>query len=118
MHATARAARSYIRTAIRTRRAQRTATRAVATGTASAVAHLTAAGIAPADARRFASPFSRGVVPTATTTGRIKLKGRATKRVAIKLYDLRTFVARALVYRPKDKTAAAAFERLAYRLAA
>ncbi|MFI6986064.1 hypothetical protein ACIBSV_46930 [Embleya sp. NPDC050154] len=118
MNATARAARSYIRTAIRTRRAQRTATRAVATGTATAVAHLTAAGIAPADAERFAGAFSRGVTPTATTTGRIKLKGRTTKRVQVKLYDLAAFTARALVYRPKDKAAAAKFAQMAYRLAA
>ncbi|OPC83032.1 hypothetical protein B4N89_20685 [Embleya scabrispora] len=118
MNATARAARHHTRQAIRTNRARRTATRAVATGLATAADHLTAAGIEPASAKRFAGAFSRGVEPTATTAGRIKLRGRVTKRVTVKLYDLPAFVARALVYRPKDRTAAATFERLAYRLAA
>ncbi|GLW00914.1 hypothetical protein Slala05_45450 [Streptomyces lavendulae subsp. lavendulae] len=43
----------------------------------------------------------------------VKLKGRARKAVALKLYDLATFAARLAVYRPRDPHAAAQFASLA-----
>jgi len=113
MNARARAARAFARDSIRTRRAQRTAARQVATGLAPVKAHLITRGMAPATAARFAGAFSRGVQPTATGETTIKLKGRRTKRVAVKIYDTATFTARLAVYRPKDPAAAAEFAALA-----
>jgi hypothetical protein len=114
MNAKARQARRTIRQRATDTRAQNRATRAVATGRPqTARTHLLAAGLSDTDARRFAGAFSRSVLPTATTETVVKLKGRVTKTVPVKLYDRRTFVARLAVYRPKDRAAAARFERLA-----
>lgn len=111
------------RATLRQRRAQtsaaRRATKAVATGTPqSARTQLVAAGLDDATAKRFAGAFSRGVLADGTRETQVKLKGRATKRVAVKLYAPATFAARLTVYRPRDLTAAALFARAAHRLAA
>lgn len=119
MNAKARTARQTLRQRSTTHRATRKAVRAVGTGTPqTARTHLIAAGIDITTAKRFAGAFSTRVQPTATTTAPIKLKGRVTKTVAVKLYDLATFAARLAVYRPKDKSAAAQFTQAAHRLAA
>ena len=64
-------------------------------------------------AKRFAGAFSRSVAPTAVAETRIKLKGRARKLVAAKLYDGRAFGARLASYRPKNPLAAVEFGRAA-----
>ncbi|MER6778477.1 MULTISPECIES: hypothetical protein [unclassified Streptomyces] len=99
--------------------ATRKALRKVATGTPqTARTHLLAVGIAPDMAKRFAGAFSARVKPTATARAAIALKGRVRKSGAVKLYDLATFATRLAVYRPKDRAAAARFERAAHQLAA
>lgn len=119
MNASSRQARHTIRTRTRTQRAVARAVKAVATGLPQpARTHLVAAGIDDATAKRYASAFSRGTTPTATTETVVKLKGRKTKRVTVKLYDHATFTTRLTVYRPKDLTAAALFEQAAHQLAA
>ncbi len=119
MNATATVARRIIRDRSAAGRISRRSVKAVATGAPqSAKTHLIAAEIDAETAKRFAGAFSTKVTPTATGTTEIKLKGRRTKTVPVKLYDRETFVARLGVYRPKDKKAAALFERAAHRLAA
>lgn len=113
-----RATRRALRTALRHRtaetRAARRAHRAVATGTPQPVrTRLVAAGLDDATAKRFAGAFSRGLVADDTRQTTVKLKGRARKAVAVKLYAARTFAARLATYRPKDRTVAARFEMLA-----
>ena len=119
MNASARNARRILRQRANDTRTTRRAHRNTATGRPqTARTHLIAAGIPTADAQRFAGAFSRSVTPTATTETTIKLKGRTTKRVPVKLYDTATFAARLATYRPKDRAAAARFERAALHLAA
>lgn len=119
MNPTARTARRITRQRSTETRSTRRAVKAVTTGAPqSAKTHLIAAGIDAGTAKRFAGAFSTKVVPTATGEAQIKLKGRRTKRVSVKLYDLATFTARLSVYRPKDVTAAGMFARAAHRLAA
>lgn len=119
MNASTRKARRNLRDRTRTQRAASRARRNVNTGTPqTARTHLVAAGLDDATAKRFAGAFSTRVTPTAVTETTVKLRGRATKRVPVKLYDRAAFTARLAVYRPKDKTAAARFEAIAYRLAA
>ncbi|MDI5964851.1 hypothetical protein [Streptantibioticus silvisoli] len=114
-----RTAARILRDRANTTRATRRAVRAVATGTPQAAStHLTAAGLSPTDAHRFSGAFSRSVTPTTTGTGVIKLKGRVTKTVPVKLYDTAAFNARLAVYRPKDTAAASRFAQAAHRLAA
>lgn len=119
MNAKARTARQALRQRATTYRATRKARRAVASGTPqTARTHLIAVGLDAGLAKRFAGAFSTRVIPTATTTAPIKLKGRVRRAVVVKLYDLATFAARLAVYRPKDVLAAARFEQAAHRLAA
>lgn len=119
MNPTARNARQIVKTRSNETRSTRRAVKAVATGAAqSAKTHMIAAGIDAGTAKRFAGAFSKSVTPIATGETVIKLKGRRTKRVAVKLYDLDTFTTRLAVYRPKNPTAAALFARAAHRLAA
>lgn len=118
-----RAHRRALRATLRRRTAETRATqraiRAVATGTPQpARTQLVAAGIDDATAKRFAGAFSRGVQADGTRDTQVKLKGRTRKTVAVKLYAPATFAARLAVYRPKDLTAAALFERAAHSLAA
>lgn len=114
MNASSRKATQLLKDRTRTQRAIRKAQRQVATTTVlSAKTRLIAAGLNPNTAARFAGAFSTRVTPTAIAETVIKLKGRVTKRVGVKLYDLPTFTARLAVYRPKDKTAAAQFATLA-----
>ncbi|WP_151477746.1 hypothetical protein [Streptomyces albicerus] len=114
-----RALRATLRRRTNTHRAANKARRTLATGTPqTAKTHLIGRGLDPATAKRFAGAFSRGVQPTATAETAVKLKGRARKTVAVKLYDTATFAARLAAYRPKDATAAAAFARLALEVAA
>lgn len=95
-------------------RATARAHRAIATGTHQpARTHLVAAGLDDHTAKRFAGAFSRGVIADSTRQATVKLRGRVTKRVAVKLYTPATFAARLAVYRPKDRAAAALFARLA-----
>ncbi|MBV8932046.1 MAG: hypothetical protein JOZ47_14025 [Kutzneria sp.] len=113
--------RAQRRAMIREIRAHNRAGRNVNTGAPqTAKTHLLAAGVDTAAAARFAPAFSRSVIPTATTTGRVKLtrRSRKTKTVPVKVYDLATFRARLAVYRPKDATAAATFAAAATALAA
>lgn len=119
MNASARTARRIVKARSTATRSTRRSVKAVATGAPqSAKTHLIAAGIDAKTAKRFAGAFSVKVIPTATGETVIKLKGRRTKRVAVKLYDLTAFTARLSVYRPKDLTAAGVFARAAHRLAA
>lgn len=119
MKPAARKARNQIRQMTRTQRAASRARRQIATGAPqTARTHLVAAGLDDATAKRFAGAFSARQTPTATATTKVKLKGRRTKRVTVKLYDSAAFTARLATYRPKDKTAAARFERIAHHLAA
>lgn len=119
MNVKARTARRITRQRHTDTRATRKAQKATATGTPqTARTHLLAAGIDDATAKRFAGAFSRSATPTGTAETVIKLKGRVTKRVGVKLYDLPAFIARLAAYRPKDKTAAEKFARAAHQLAA
>lgn len=114
MKASTRQARRTIKARTTATHAHRAAAKAVATGTPQAArTHLVAAGLDDTTAKRYAGAFSRGITATATGETTVKLRGRATKRVAVKLYDLTTFAARLAAYRPKDKTAAQLFARLA-----
>jgi hypothetical protein len=113
MNRHARIARATVKARATATRAARRAHRAVATGTPQpAKTHLIAAGLDPLLAKRFAGAFSQRVNPTATGETVVKLKGRVTKRVSVKLYNLPAFAARLAVYRPKDRAAAAAFHAL------
>lgn len=119
MKASQRQQRQTIRTRSAHTRAAARAHRAVATGLPqTARTHLVAAGLDDHTAKRYAGAFSRGVTADATVETRIKLKGRRTRRVPTKLYDMATFTARLSAYRPKDLTAASLFEQAALRLAA
>ena len=119
MNARTRTARHTIKTRAAATRTNRRAIKAIATGQPQPVrTRLVAAGLDDATARRFAGAFSRGVTADDTRTTKIKLKGRATKRVQVKLYAANTFAARLATYRPKDKTAASAFAAAAHQLAA
>jgi len=116
MNASSRTARQIIRN----RRIENRAVKAVRNRELQpARTHLLATGIDAATAKRFAGAFSNRTVPT-WTGGKtvIKLKGRRTKLVPVKLYDLPAFTARLSVYRPRDLTAAGIFARAAHRLAA
>ena len=105
MNANARKARATVRTMRREHRVTRAAHTAVAAGPASAKHHLIAAGFPVATAQRFAGAFSRGMVAQDKAETVIKLRGRRTKRVDVKLYDRETFVARLCVYRPRKDAA-------------
>ncbi|MCI3279193.1 hypothetical protein [Streptomyces cylindrosporus] len=119
MKASSRSARQTIRTRSAQTRAAHRAHRQVATGLPqTARTHLVAAGLDDTTAKRYAGAFSRGVQADATVQAPVKLKGRTRKLVPAKPYDVSTFAARLSVYRPKDLTAAARFERAAHRLAA
>lgn len=119
MNASARKNRRTIAARSQATRTTRRAVKAVATGAPQpAKVHMIAVGIDAATAKRFAGSFSTKVAPTATGETVIKLKGRRTKLVPVKLYDLATFTARLSVYRPRDLTAAWIFARAAHRLAA
>lgn len=116
------------RTAVRQRSsATRAARRAVKTvrngGLHSAKTRLLAAGLDYDTADRYAGAFSQRVTPTAVGTTVVKGRRIAdgtkyVKTVAVKLYDSATFAARLVAYRPKDKTAAEKFARIAHQLAA
>ena len=108
-----------LRNRTREQRTTRKSLKAVATGTPqTARTHLVAAGINDQTAKRYAGAFSRGTTPTTTADTVVKLKGRKTKRVTVKLYDRATFAARLTAYRPKNLTAARLFEQAAHQLAA
>lgn len=133
MNASARTARAARRTMTRTRVAARRAARvvldarrAVATGKPqTARTHMVNAGLPDADAERFASAFSRGVVTTTSVEQVVRVRrSTATQanhykivRRTAKTYDLKTFNARLAVYRPKAADAAARFETAAQRAA-
>lgn len=111
---TRRALRATLRRRTAETRATQRAVRAVATGTPQPVRiRLVAAGLDDVTAKRFAGAFSRGVVADGTREATVKLKGRVTKTVPVKLYAAPTFAARLATYRPKDATVAARFETLA-----
>lgn len=119
----ARANRQQLRTILRRRtaatRATQRAHRAVATGQPLPVrTRLVAAGLDDATAKRFAGAFSRGLVADDVRETKIKLKARVRKTVQVKLFTASTFAARLAVYRPKDATVAARFERIALVVAA
>jgi hypothetical protein len=98
----------------REQRTTRRAIKAVATNTPqTARTHLVAAGINDATAKRYAGAFSRGTTPTTQAQTEVKLRGRRTKTITVKLYDRTAFTARFRTYRPKDADAAALFNRLA-----
>ncbi|MFE3580542.1 hypothetical protein [Streptomyces vinaceus] len=114
MIAANRARRAVRRQRAAATRTTRRAARALATGQPQpATIHLIGRGLDAKTAKRFAGAFSRGVAPTAMGETVVKLKGRARKAVALKLYDLATFAARLAVYRPRDPHAAAQFASLA-----
>lgn len=96
----------------RTVRAQRSAAKRVATARPQAArTWLLAAGMDAADAKRYAGSFSRGVSPTTVSLTTIKLRGRVTRPVPVKLYDQASALARLETYRPKDRGAAAKLNR-------
>ena len=113
--ATARRAQEAKRRELaRTVRARHAAARRVATGQPqSARTWLLAAGMDAKDAKRFAGPFSRGQQADATGTTVIKLKGRATAVVPVKLYSRPAATARLAVYRPADRSISAKLARSA-----
>ncbi|MFI1148685.1 hypothetical protein [Streptomyces sp. NPDC020817] len=114
MIAANRARRAIRRQRAAATRTARRAARALATGQPQpATVHLIGRGLDAKTAKRFAGAFSRGVAPTAMGETVVKLKGRARKAVALKLYDLAAFAARLAVYRPRDPHAAAQFASLA-----
>ncbi len=119
MNASSRTARRTIAARSAATRSTRRAVKAVATGAPQpASTHLIASGIDAGTAKRFAGAFSKGVAPTATGETEIKLIGRRTKRVAVKLYDTAAFAARLATYRPRNKDIAALFAQAAHKLAA
>lgn len=119
MKASTRQQRHTLRTRSTNTRATRRAHRLIATNTPqTARTHLTAAGLDDHTAKRYAGAFSRGTTPTTTRETEVKLRGRRTRRVTVKLYDRATFAARLATYRPRDLTAAGLFEQAAHRLAA
>lgn len=114
MRSTARQARATTRNRMRQVRAARRAVKAVATGQPqSARTRLVAGGLDDRIAKAYAGAFSRGVTPTAKATRTIKLRGRVTKDVEVKLYDRATFAARLATYRPGVTSVAAQFAAVA-----
>jgi len=114
VNATARRARATIRQRTGAQRATTKARRLAATGKPQpARILLVAAGLDDTTAHRFASSFSRGVIPTATAKTRVKLRGRRARWYPVKLYDRTTFAARLAAYRPKTQYAAEKFAALA-----
>lgn len=114
MIATNRARRAQLRNLIRTNKRTQAARKAIAAGRpASAKSHLITAGLPVELADRYASAFSRGMTALELGQADIKLKGRVTKDVNVKLYDVQAFLTRLGSYRPKDKAAAAEFARVA-----
>lgn len=105
--------RAQLRTVTRNLREQRAATKRMALAVVAPVrTQLLAVGVDAATARRFAPAFSRGLVRAATGTTAIKLRGRRTKRVDVKLYDRSRFFDRLATYRPaKDANARRVFAR-------
>jgi hypothetical protein len=114
MNNTSRTRRHQVRQLQREVRARRAAAKAIATGApASVKVQLVASGLDTATAKRFAGAFSRGLPAVATVPAVIKLRGRVTKRVAVKLVDQQAVAAKLATYRPKDPAAAALFARVA-----
>jgi hypothetical protein len=117
MNATSRERRAQLRHLTRELRAHNRARRLVATGAPQAArTHLLAAGLDTATAQRFAAAFSRNVLPTDRRVTRIKLAGRRTARVNVKLYSAATFAARLATYRPRDPHFAHLFAATATRV--
>lgn len=116
MIASSRERHSALRHLNRELRAHSRARKLVATGTAQAArTHLVASGLDTATAQRFAAAFSRNVLPTGRRVTRIKLTGRRTALVPVKLYSRATFAARLAVYRPRDPHFAHLFTATANR---
>lgn len=114
MNANARKARQEIRDMRRVNRKLTVWDKEALSGRPCSVkAYLVHQGMDFTVAERFASAFSRGMVPQAKRQVEIKLRGRRTKRVDVKLYNRPTLDARLATYRPKDATAAAEFARVA-----
>lgn len=118
MNAKARKARKTVREMSLQTRLARRAQKAMRTGEVqSAKTYMLSAGICYRTANRFAGAFSTGQTPVDISETEIKLRGRRTKMVPIKLYDRETFETRLNVYRPKtDLTAQVEFERAAQRI--
>lgn len=114
MRQSARQARTVIRNRVRQIRATRRAVKAVATGAPqSARTRLVAGGLDDRIAKSYAGAFSRGMVATETIERCIKLRGRVTKPVKVKLYDRATFAARLATYRPGITSVAVQFAAVA-----
>jgi hypothetical protein len=120
VNASNRHRRAQLRTLTRDLRSTACGRRALAGAIVAPVSvHLAAAGLSADTVRRFKSAFSRGLTPATTRTTVVKLKGRVTKRVDVKLYDAARVVAHLDTYRPaKDPIAAAEFAAAAARFAA
>ncbi|MFE0058747.1 hypothetical protein [Streptomyces sp. NPDC059003] len=113
-----RRAAALLRNRARDNRAAHHAADAVATGNASVASHLIAGGLDPATARRFSGAVTRkakdlGLTPDSTATKSLKLKGRVRKTVDVALWTRAQMATALAVYRPRDKKAAARFDRLA-----
>lgn len=110
MIARSRKARTTLRTRTSANRARRAARRQLFAGTPQPVStHLIGRGLDPALAHRFAGAASRAAgVADATTTARIKLRGRVTKTVNVKLFSAARIDSVLTTYRPKSNPAAAA----------
>lgn len=108
-----RAMRRQTVAAHRETRTVRRAHKAVSTGLATAKQHMVVAGIPVPLAERFAGAFSRGMVAQGVVTVSVRPSGRLVLRRPAKLYSVATAAARLATYRPKDKVAAAVFERVA-----
>jgi hypothetical protein len=114
MRHSARQARTIVRNRVRQVRATRRAVKAVATGQPqTARTRLVAGGLDDRIAKAYAGAFSRGVAPIAKETRTIKLRGRVTKDVEVKLYDRATFAARLATYRPGITSVAVQFAAVA-----
>lgn len=114
MRHSARQARATRTARVRQVRAARRAVKAVATGQPqSARTRLVAGGLDDRIAKNYAAAFSRGLQATDTVERCIKLRGRVTKSVTVKLYDRATFAARLATYRPGITSVAVQFAAVA-----
>jgi len=114
MRHSARQARTITRNRARQVRAMRRAVKAVATGAPqTARTYLVAGGLDDRIAKNYAGAFSRGVEPTAKVERCIKLRGRVTRPVQVKLYDRATFLGRLATYRPGVSSVARLFAAIA-----
>ncbi len=107
--------RSQIRTLVRSNRARSRAIKALRANSEQPLKlHLLARGLDLATAQRFAGAMSRTIrVAASQRTTAIKLHGRRVRIVPVWTYRAAQVDKALATYRPKDRGAAARFERIA-----